>query len=79
MPVHEALSQRDVMRHLTRDELALYLAHPLRLAGTALLLFEPRRARGDLPNRLRRGVVAHDRRWSSRTGGRSPPTPGTSR
>ena len=67
MPVHEALSQRDVMRHLTRDELALYLAHPLRLAGTALLLFEPRRARGDLPNRLRRGVVAHDRRGHGRS------------
>jgi general secretion pathway protein A len=45
MAVHEALSQRVVVRHhmggLTRDELAQYLAHLLRLAGTELPLFEP--------------------------------------
>jgi len=45
MAVHEPLSQRIVVRHhlagLTREELALYLAHLLRLAGTELPLFEP--------------------------------------
>lgn len=45
MAVHEALSQRVVVRHhmngLSRDELADYLAHLLRLAGTELPLFEP--------------------------------------
>ncbi len=45
MAVHEALSQRVVVRHhvggLTRDELAAYLVHLLRLAGTELPLFEP--------------------------------------
>jgi type II secretory pathway predicted ATPase ExeA len=44
MAVHEALSQRVVVRHhlggLGRDELAQYLAHLLRLAGTELPLFE---------------------------------------
>jgi len=44
MAVHEPLSQRIVVRHylggLTREELALYLAHLLRLAGTELPLFE---------------------------------------
>jgi type II secretory pathway predicted ATPase ExeA len=43
--VHEALSQRIVVRHhtvgLTRDELPAYLGHLLRLAGTELPLFEP--------------------------------------
>lgn len=45
MAVLEALSQRIVVRHhlggLTREELALYLSHLLRLAGTELPLFEP--------------------------------------
>lgn len=45
MAVHEALSQRVVVRHhvggLTRDELAAYLSHLLRMAGTELPLFEP--------------------------------------
>ncbi len=45
MAVHEALSQRVVVRHhvggLTRDELAAYLTHLLRMAGTELPLFEP--------------------------------------
>jgi general secretion pathway protein A len=45
MAVHEALSQRVVVRHhvggLSRDELAAYLAHLLRLAGTELPLFQP--------------------------------------
>jgi type II secretory pathway predicted ATPase ExeA len=45
MAVHEALAQRIVVRHhlvgLTREELPLYLAHLLRLAGTEVPLFEP--------------------------------------
>jgi len=45
MAVHEALSQRIVIRHhltgLARDELPLYLAHLLHRAGTELPLFEP--------------------------------------
>ena len=45
MAVHESLSQRLVVRHhvgsLGRDELDGYLAHPLRLAGCELPLFEP--------------------------------------
>ena len=45
MAVYEALSQRIVIRYhfggLSRDELASYLAHRLRLAGTELPLFEP--------------------------------------
>jgi general secretion pathway protein A len=45
MAVHEALSQRVIVRHhltgLGRDELGPYLAHLLRLAGTELPLFEP--------------------------------------
>ena len=45
MAVHEALSQRIVVRHhvggLTRDELSAYLGHLLRLTGTELPLFEP--------------------------------------
>lgn len=44
MAVHEALSQRIVVRYylggLTRDELSAYLVHQLRLAGTELPLFE---------------------------------------
>jgi type II secretory pathway predicted ATPase ExeA len=45
MAVHEALSQRVVVRGhvagLTRDEIGPYLAHLLRLAGTEIELFEP--------------------------------------
>ncbi len=45
MAVHEALSQRVVVRYhlagLVRDELPAYLVHLLRLAGTELPLFEP--------------------------------------
>lgn len=45
MAVHEALSQRIVMRHhvlgLAPDELDGYLGHLLRRAGTELPLFEP--------------------------------------
>jgi general secretion pathway protein A len=45
MAVHEALSQRVVVRYhlppLSRDETAAYLTHLLRRAGTELPLFEP--------------------------------------
>ena len=45
MAVHEALSQRIVVRYhlppLSRDETAQYIAHLLRRAGTELPLFEP--------------------------------------
>jgi type II secretory pathway predicted ATPase ExeA len=45
MTVHEALNQRVVVRFhlgpLVRDELAAYLGHHLRRAGTELPLFEP--------------------------------------
>ncbi len=45
MAVHEALSQRIVVRYhlagLSRDELPAYLTHRLRLAGTELPLFDP--------------------------------------
>jgi general secretion pathway protein A len=45
MAAHEALSQRIVVRYhmqsLSRDELADYLAHLLRLGGSELPLFEP--------------------------------------
>lgn len=45
MAVHEALSQRIVVRHhvtgLERDEVGGYLAHMLKLAGTETQLFEP--------------------------------------
>jgi len=45
MAVHEALNQRIVLRHhlggLGREEVAEYLRHQLRLAGTELMLFEP--------------------------------------
>jgi general secretion pathway protein A len=45
LAAHEALSQRVVVRHhlagLTREELPVYLAHLLRLAGTEAPLFEP--------------------------------------
>lgn len=45
LTIHEALNQRIVVRHhlggLARDELAAYLTHLLRLAGTELELFAP--------------------------------------
>src|SRR5260370_8239764 len=45
MAVHEALSQRIVVRYqlppLSREETAHYLSHLLRRAGTELPLFEP--------------------------------------
>lgn len=45
LAVHEALNQRIVVRYhlpaLGRDELADYLAHRLRRAGTELALFDP--------------------------------------
>jgi general secretion pathway protein A len=45
MAAHEALNQRIVVRYhlggLTRDELPVYLAHHLKLAGTEMPIFEP--------------------------------------
>ena len=67
MAVHEALSQRVVVRAhiagLSRDELGPYLAHLLRLAGTELPLFEPAaqealyQASSGLPRKV--NLVAH--------------------
>jgi hypothetical protein len=67
MAVHESLTQRIVVRlHLSglaRDELADYLAHRLRLAGTTVALFEPAaqealyQASHGLPRRINR--IAH--------------------
>lgn len=67
MAVHEALSQRVVVRAhvpgLSRDEVAPYLAHLLRLAGTELPLFEPSaqealfQASSGLPRKL--NLLAH--------------------
>jgi general secretion pathway protein A len=67
MAVHEALSQRIVVRYqlppLSREETAHYLAHLLRRAGTELPLFEPAaveaifQATGGLPRRINR--LAH--------------------
>jgi type II secretory pathway predicted ATPase ExeA len=67
MAVHEALSQRIVVRfHLTplsRDETDKYITHLLRRAGTELPLFEPAaveaifQAAGGLPRRVNR--LAH--------------------
>ena len=67
MAVHESLTQRIVVQlHLTglaRDELADYLAHRLRLAGTTVALFEPTaqealyQASHGLPRRINR--IAH--------------------
>ncbi|MCX2862251.1 AAA family ATPase [Paucibacter sp. PLA-PC-4] len=67
MAVHESLTQRIIVRlHLTglaRDELADYLAHRLRLAGTTVALFEPAaqealyQASHGLPRRINR--IAH--------------------
>jgi type II secretory pathway predicted ATPase ExeA len=62
MSVYESLSQRIIVRYhlagLSRDELPLYLAHLLRLAGTELPLFEPPaveaifQATGGLPRKV---------------------------
>ena len=67
MAVHESLTQRIVVRlqlsGLARDELADYLAHRLRLAGTTVALFEPAaqealyQASHGLPRRINR--IAH--------------------
>jgi len=67
MAVHEALSQRIVVRHhlpgLSRDELPSYLAHLLRLAGCDLPLFEPQaleaifQATNGLPRKI--NLLAH--------------------
>ncbi len=67
MAVHEALSQRIVIRFhltpLTRDELPAYLLHRLRRAGTELNLFEPSaqeavfQATGGLPRKV--NLLAH--------------------
>jgi general secretion pathway protein A len=68
MAVHEALSQRIVVRYhlppLSRDETAQYLMHLLRRAGTELPLFEPAavesifQATGGLPRRVN-GLAHH--------------------
>jgi type II secretory pathway predicted ATPase ExeA len=67
MAVHEALSQRIVVRFqlppLSRDETDKYITHLLRRAGTELPLFEPAaveaifQAAGGLPRRVNR--LAH--------------------
>ena len=67
MAVHEALSQRIVVRYqlppLSREETAHYLSHLLRRAGTELPLFEPAaveaifQATGGLARRINR--LAH--------------------
>ena len=64
MAVHEALSQRIVVRYhlspLTREELPAYLTHRLRCAGTELPIFEPPaqealfQASGGLPRKVNR-------------------------
>jgi type II secretory pathway predicted ATPase ExeA len=67
MTVHEALSQRIVVRHhlmgLTREELPLYLTHLMRRAGTELAVFEPQavealfQATSGLPRKV--NLLAH--------------------
>ena len=67
MAVHEALSQRIVVRYhlspLTREELPAYLTHRLRCAGTELPIFEPPaqealfQASGGLPRKV--NLLAH--------------------
>jgi type II secretory pathway predicted ATPase ExeA len=67
MAVHEALAQRIVVRYhmaaLTREELAGYLAHRLRLAGAEVPLFDPAaeeaiyQATGGLPRKI--NLLAH--------------------
>lgn len=64
MAVHEALSQRVVVRHhvggLTRDELAAYLVHLLRLAGTELPSSSPPRSRRSItPPAAKVNLLAH--------------------
>lgn len=68
MAVHEALSQRIVVRYhlpaLSRDETTQYVTHLLRRAGTELPLFEPAaieaifQATGGLPRRIN-GLAHH--------------------
>lgn len=68
MAVHEALSQRIVVRYhlppLTREEAAQYITHRLRRAGTELPVFEPAaveaifQASGGLPRRIN-GLAHH--------------------
>jgi type II secretory pathway predicted ATPase ExeA len=68
MAVHEALSQRIVVRHhligLARDELHDYLAHRLHRAGTEIMLFEPQaieaifQATNGVPRRI--NALAHN-------------------
>jgi general secretion pathway protein A len=67
MAVHEALAQRIVVRYhmaaLTREELAGYLAHRLRLASAEVPLFDPTaeeaiyQATGGLPRKI--NLLAH--------------------
>ncbi len=67
MAVHEALAQRIVVRYhlppLSRDEVAPYIQHRLRRAGTELALFEPAahealfQATGGLPRKI--NLLAH--------------------
>lgn len=67
MAVHEALAQRIVVRYhmppLSRDEIAPYIQHRLRRAGTELSLFEPAahealfQATGGLPRKI--NLLAH--------------------
>lgn len=67
MAVHEALSQRIVVRHhvvaLAREEIPTFVGHLLRLAGTELSLFESAAleaiyiATNGLPRRV--GLLAH--------------------
>ncbi len=67
MAVHESLAQRIVVRYhlggLSREEVAAYLQHRLRLAGTEQMLFEPAavqalaQASHGLPRKLNR--IAH--------------------
>ena len=67
MAVHEALAQRIVVRYhmaaLTREELAGYLAHRLRLASAEVPFFDPTaeeaiyQATGGLPRKI--NLLAH--------------------
>ena len=67
MAVHEARAQRLVVRYhlppLSRDEVAPYIQHRLRRAGTELALFEPAayealfQATGGLPRKI--NLLAH--------------------
>ena len=67
MTVHEALSQRIIVRYhlpaLARDEVPAYLSHRMLRAGTELTLFEPAahealfQATGGLPRKI--NLLAH--------------------